>query len=373
MGREKALKIALLVLPPLLAWWSKSPTAPAPHPREAAKRAEGQSPSLGLVWGKLRAFTRQGEAWELIYQPAHGAWLVSVLVPDLDAPGRPALTAAPWLPGSRLSLAAAGFLAGGGEAVGYWERPARRDWLWSTGSVVGGLAAGTPRSPTHPPWASWPFLVMVSLFLAGAVGRRLLAMPATAGLRRWVLWACVLLLPACIGLARLWGPLFAAGVRPFISLLLFQVACLLVLGGAAVGLYIFPVFAQKPAFWPVALGFTGGWLAGFSLAPPWTAALAAVPWRWALLVAGPVIAGYLLDLAATGARILLSPLRRWAGWVAGGLAGVSLWWGGDWGWVLAVLLLFVLWPHGQSFWLAVAVPAGFIPRAWLAGVGWWGP
>lgn len=345
---------------------------PAGPPAWAVRRAENQAPSLGLLWGKLRAFSREREGWLLVYQPAHGAWVVTVWVPDLDAPERPSLEAASWLPGGRLSASAVQRMSGE-EPLGFVEGLARRDWRLAQGMVVGTLlvAQPMPRKPLASA-VSWPLQMAAGLLLAGAVSRRMRPQPRAPRLRRVVMMACVFLVFAVIGTSRLLWPIFAPGIRPFVSLLLFQAFATLVLAVVAACAFVLPAFAHKPSWWSVGLGFCGGWILGLVTAPSWAVVAAAAPSRWMLAVAGPVVAGYLGDLMAAGGRLLLSPLGRLAPAAAVMAAGAGLAVGG-WGVALAAVLLVAAWPPAQAFFFATALAAGFLPGAWWASVGWWGP
>lgn len=373
MAYPKALKLAVVVVPVVVASFFLPPREVAGPPAAAAQRAERQAPALGVVWGKLRAFCREKRAWRLTYQPTHGAWVVIVRVPDLGAPEQPCLRAASWLPGARLSAAAVGHLAGGEQPLGFAEGLARRDWWFADRMVVGSLVVAKPPSAVElgvP--VTWPMAAAVGLLLAGAVGRRMRPQPPLPALRRAVVASCALLLVAVAGASRLAWPLFTPGVRPFVSLLLFQAFGALMLAWVAAASFVLPAFASPPQWWPVGTGFSAGWLLGVVAAPPWAVAVAGAPPRVLLLVAAPVVAGYLADLAASGGRLLLAPLRKLAPWVAVAVAGAGLL-AGRWGIVLAGVLFTAAWHPAQSFWFAVALAGGFLPGTWWGSVGWWGP
>lgn len=373
MAVPTALKLGVVVMPAVAASLVLPSRQVAGPPSAAAQRAERQAATVGLVWGKLRAFCREEGAWRLTYQPTHGAWVVTVRVPDLGPPEDPALHAAPWLPGARLSAGAASRLVGGEQPLGFAELLARRDWWFSHRRVVGSLVVSAPPSPVG--WvapASWPLVGMVALLLAGAVGRRMRPQPPAPLLRRALLVSCALLLVAVPGASRLAWPLFAPGVRPFVSLLLFQALGVLLLASVAAASFLFPAFAGSPGWWSVAAGFSAGWFLGLLTAPSWAVAVAALPPRAVLLLAAPMVVGYLADLAASGARILLAPLGTLAPWAALIGAGVSLM-AGEWGVVLTAVLVTAAWPPAKGFWFAVALAAGFLPGVWWGSVGWWGP
>ncbi len=371
MAVAKVLKGFLVFLPLVVA--SALPERERAVPPEVAvRRAETQAPSLGLLWGKLRAFARERDGWRLFYQPSHGAWVVSVKVRDLHAPELPSLEAASWLAGPRLSAAAVRRFSGN-EPLGLIEGWGRRDW-WVEGRVmVGALLASTPpeRGLSGADFW-WALSLVVGFTLAGAAARRMRPQPRVSAPRRLLLGACALLVFAVPGASRLAWAMFAPGVRPFVSLMVFQGLATVVLGALATAAFAVPAFAEKARWWPVALGFSVGWLLGLSSAPPWAAAVAAVPSRWLLLVAGPVALGFLTDLAAAGWRLLASPFGRWSPLVAGlvGVAGLAT---GQWGLLGGAVMATALCPSAQGFWFAVALAAGFLPGAWWASVGWWGP
>lgn len=372
MAWEKAVKLGVVFAPMVVAAFVVPKKELAGPPSWALRRAESQAPSLGVVWGKLRAFSREGQSWRIVYQPAHGAWVVTVRVPDLGLPERPSLEAASWLPGGRLSASAVRHLSGE-EPLGFVEALARRDWWLAEGMVVGTVLAGKP-VPRKPFAAavSWPLPVAAGLLLAGAVHRRTRPQPRAPGLRRAVTMGCLFLVFAVLGASRAVWPIFAPGVRPFVSLLLFQAFSALVLAVVAACAFVLPAFGHKPTWWSVGLGFCGGWTLGLLSAPDWAVGLAAVPSRWMLLLAGPLVVGYLGDLMGAGGRVLLSPLGRLAPTAAVVAAAGGLWTGGG-GVPLAAILLVAAWPPAQAFWLATALAAGFLPGAWWASVGWWGP
>lgn len=373
MAFAKALKLGVVLAPMAVAAFVFPPRDAAGPPSGAAQRAEGQAPALGLTWGKLRAFSREKGAWRLTYQPWHGAWVVTVRVPDASTPERPSLQAASWLPGARLSAGAARRLAGGQQPLGLAERLARRDWLLADRMVVGSLVVAKPPAPTAlGPAASWPLSAVVGLLLAGAAARRMRPQPPVPVARRAVAFSCAVLLAAAVGTSRLAGPLFVPGVRPFVSLLLFQALCALLLAWVAAASFVLPTFTTAPRWWPVGAGFAAGWLSGLLVAPAWAVAVAAVPPRPLLMVAAPVVAAYLGDLAAGGGHLLIAPLGRLGPWATVAMAGASFASGG-WGMVLGGILLAAVWPPAQRFWFVMALAAGFLPGAWWASVGWWGP
>lgn len=372
MAWERAVKLGVVLAPMVVASFVPATKELAGPPAWAVRRAENQTPSLGLVWGKLRAFAREGASWRLVYQPTHGAWLVTVRVPDLGVPERPSLEAASWLPGGRLSASAVRRLSGK-EPLGFVEGLARRDWRLAQGTVIGALLVGEP-APRKPlaSAVSWPLQMAAGLLLAGAASRRMRPQPRAPGLRRVIMMGCLFLVFAVVGASRLVWPIFAPGVRPFVSLLLFQAFATLVLAVVAACAFVLPAFAHRPGWWSVGLGFCVGWMLGLATAPSWAVAAAAAPSRWILVVAAPVVAGYLGDLMADGGRLLLSPSGRLAPVVAVVAAGAGLVAGG-WGVALAAILLVAAWSPAQAFWFATALAFGFLPGAWWASVGWWGP
>ncbi len=342
--------------------------------QHAQSRAETQAPPLQLSWGKLRAFARCGEAWELVYQPAHGAWVVRVLVPDTAPPHPPRLEVVAWLPGGHLSLAAASFLAGDGSAEGVAERPARRDWWFSQRVVYGALPVAKPERCGRP-WPSVPteLALFFGLCCAGALARRIRLTAADPKLRRVVLVSAAAMLAAVPGATRLAGPLFSPGVRPFITLLVLATAGAVGLGVVGACAYLFPLAAARPCGWVWAVGGVVGWLGGVWLAPLWAQALGALPARWVWLLGGGVLVGYVVDLAGAGVRILLSPLRWLTSGIALLLALTALLAGQD-GWlpVVAACLVAVL-PPGQGFPFATVATSALLAGSWWVSYGVLGP
>jgi len=341
-------------------------------PRQAEKRAEMLAPSLGLPWGKLRAFARREQAWELVYQPAHGAWLLQVVVPDWRPPQPPKLALVSWLPGGRLSLEAARFLAGEKEVQGLAQRPARWDWWFAQKAVFGALPA-VPVTKTSLLPTSWAFGLGVGLLLAGAVSRRLGLHPHHLPLRRLVLGASLAMLAAIPGASQLAVDWFIPGIRPFVNLAMLATLLASLLGLIAAAAYLFPVFSASPRWSSWAFGALAGWTAGVLAAPLWAQSLAGVRGRWLWLLAAPVLAAYVLDLAGSGAGVLLSPLGKLQPWAAAGAAAASLAWGETWGLPLAAVFLSRLGPAGQSFFLCLGMTLSFLPGVWWATMGYAGP
>lgn len=374
MARFRLVIWAALLLAALTGTWLGSRVSRSGSLQQAQSRAEGQAPPLLLTWGKLRAFTRCGEAWELVYQPAHGGWVVRVLVPDTAPPHPPRLEMVAWMPGSHLSLAAASFLAGDGRAESVAERPARRDWWFAERVVYGALPAAKP-GRCGLPWPSVPaeLALFFGLCCAGALARRVHVTLADPKLRRVVLVSATAMLAALPGATRLAGPLFSPGVRPFITLLVLATAGAVGLGVVGACAYLFPLAAAKPCWWVWAGGGVVGWLVGVWLAPGWAQTIGALPARWLWLLGGGVLAGYLVDLAGAGVRMLLSPLRRLASVVVLLLAAAALLVGqGPWLPVGAACLVAAL-PPGQGFFFATAATSGLLAGSWWVSYGVFGP
>ncbi|MGQ9752112.1 MAG: hypothetical protein ACUVRE_05650 [Thermoanaerobaculaceae bacterium] len=375
MGRVPALIGVLLLAAFVLGSWGFQSPKRCGSPQQAAQRAEAQATPLNLLWGKLRGFSRLPDSWLLVYQPSHGSWVVSVLVPDLGRPEPPGLAVASWLPGARLSASAAQHLARSPTSpISFAERLARRDWYFQASVVFGALPAGSLESPWRGlgvfPWAGSLFL---GLLASGALARRIRPHPPLPGLRKPILLACLVMLLGVGGVIKLGGDLFVPGVRPFVTLLVLAAAYALALGVIAASAFLFPIFPNSPDWSILGTGVLLGWLAGLSLSPSWSVTIAGLSPRWLWLLAAPILVAFLLDLAATGVALLVTPLGSLARIVGLGAAAMSLAYGGGWGLLTAASFLASLFPSGQRFWLALGLCLGFLPGAWWLSVGWLGP
>ena len=373
MDQAKAVSLLFLLVAGMFvsSWGGRADRCYSPQTAQA--RAEEQAPQLSLLWGKLRAFARKPQGWELVYQPAHGGWVVRVVVPDDAAPQTPALEVAGWLPGSRLSLEAAQFLVRGLQAEGFLDRPARRDWYFPEAVVLGALpAARNPEGEARLgfPWAC---ALLAGLLLAGATARRVGLHPVDRRLRRAMLGAAALGCLALPGAARLGAGFFGPGIRPFVHLTVLGATGFLVLATVAAAAYLFPAFPRRVSWFAWAGGALFGWVCGAVTAPPWTLALAGLPDRCLWLLAAPLLAGYLLDLAGTGAQRLVAPLGRFGVLLLpiGGALALVL--GGSWGLPLGTALVAGALGLGQGLWFATAAVSTFLPGAWWVSVGWLGP
>jgi hypothetical protein len=339
------------------AWYS---------PRGAAERAERDLPALGVLWGKVRGWSRVGPGWTVLWQPSHGMWLVSAWVPDGPGEIRWRLDAAPWLPGVRLSRLAAEELANADGALAQArDRVGRRDWQVGETRVLGALPAGgdLPTSPSQ----RRPLVqaVLVGLLLAGAVARHLVPGVPSRGWRRAVLWAALLLLVTLPELPHLAPMSFQPGVRPWVAELGFGTAAVLLLGALVFAALRFPATAgTTPAGWlPLALAI--GTLAGRFHPALWLVSVAGLRVRLPVLVGVAVIAGWLAGLAGNGLRELLrfSGVARVVGLSLLGVAGTVL--GGPWAGAALAVVAGAAVERGWGTWMGSGVVWG-----WVLGSVW---
>lgn len=375
MVRVPALVGVLLLAAFVLGSWGVPSPRRCGSPQQAAQRAEAQATPLNLVWGKLRGFSRFPDSWLLVYQPSHGSWLVSVLVPDLGPPESPRLAVASWLPGVRLSAGAAQRLARSSTPpISFTDRLARRDWDFQEHVVFGALAAA---KPAHADYGlgllSWTGPLFFGLLTSGALVRRLRPHPPLLGLRKTILLACLAMLLGIPGVTKLGGDFFAPGVRPLVTILVLAAAFVLGLSVIAASAFLFPVLPASPTWSILGTGVLLGWLGGLIFSPSWSVTLAGLSPRWLWLLGAPILVAALLDLAATGVALLLSPLGALARIVGLGAAALSLAYGGGWGLPTAASFLVSLVAANQRFWLALGLSLGFLPGAWWLSVGWLGP
>lgn len=386
-GATAALGGVSLVVP--LRW----ATAPAcVPPQAAAARAESVLPPLGLPWGKLRGWERWLDGWRLVWQPAHGAWTVAAWVPDGAGEVRVRLSAAPWLPGARLSREAARLLAGSsGEGGVATELTGRRDWRFAGAALVGGVRTGSLLEPRQRPRGDMWAAVLLGMALAGAAARTILPGVPSRFFRGLILTAAAVLLLFLPALVALAASGYRPGVRPWVATLAGVGAGAVVLAGVVAAAVRFPVVAGgRTAWWVVGAALCGGALLGVVAPFPWAAALVGTRGAMWTVPAVTVLLGWLACLAADGLR----ELTRWAGTVGrlamAGLAvaavaspspaaplavaacGAASWnratgaWVSlliTWGWVAASLLAGSAWPGAVRLSLGVAL-AGWV----VAGV-----
>ncbi len=368
--------LAVAILTPVESLQDRAPRSPV----EAAQVVERELPPLGLVWGKVRGWARVGSGWVLIWQPAHGAWLLRAWVPDEPEAVRWRLQAAPWLPGVRLSQQAASFVAGGadvsggGEASGAaTERLGRRDWQFGENRVLGALPAGSfVPAVTGESTGVWGALLL-GLLLAGGV-----AIAALPGLpaRGWALFmtagwvAVVILLP---WLAPLGYASFDVAVRPWIAQLSFMGQVVLLAGAVALAGWRFPLVRGGPVAVETGVALAAGLLAGRLEPPGWTATVAGLSVHVPVWLLAAAVAGWLAALAGQGLRELIwfSPtMRRVLAMTAGAVAVLTA---GPWlGPVVAVAGAAVV-PRPRSTWVATAVMWGWVCGATFQSCSWGAP
>lgn len=343
-------------------------------PRLAAERAESEVPGLGLGWGKLRGWKAVNDGWLLTWQPTHGAWLVRAWVPDGPGVVRWRLDVAPWLPGARLSRAAAAERIGCSQAeVVPRERLGRRDWQAGEKRLVGALDAGGPL-PTAPPASGTPWAAaFAGLLLAGALARAAFPGVISRGWRGATLWAALagaVMLPGSLSLA---ASSMSVGVRPWVAELSLVATGAAVLAALAIGAYRFPAkTGRPPALW-VAFALATGVLAGRLHAPDWLIDTAGLPWRAPLWIVAATLGGWLAGLAGEGLRELLEPVYRIRPVVLAALAGVAAAAAGVWLGLVAAIVLAAGEERGHSSWLAVAVAWGWFVGGAVEGCAWAAP
>jgi hypothetical protein len=335
-------------------------------PEQAAERAERELPSLGLQWGKLRGWSRVGPGWTVAWQPSHGSWLMSAWVPDDPGTIRWRLSAAPWLPGVRLSRDAAETLVGdeGGIARAR-DRVGRRDWQLGASRLVGALPAGGDLPPGTVLRRPMIEAVLAGLLLAGAVARHLVPGVPSAGWRRAVGLAVLVLVMTLPQLSALAPLTFEPGVRPWVAELAFGTAAVLLLGALLFAARRFPAVAgNAPLVWLPAAA-AAGVLAGRLEPGTWLLAAASVHVALLVLAALAVLAGWLASLAADGLRELLrfSAVVRMAVLAALAVASVRI--GGPWMGVALAVIAGAGVERGRGTWTATAALWG-----WTFGSVW---
>jgi hypothetical protein len=337
----------------------------ARHPLAAAALAEDTLPRLGLVWGKVRGWDRVGEGWRVVWQPAHGAWLLWAWIPDGAAPTGWWLDVAPWLPGARLSPQAAAAVAGAnGEQVPR-ERLGRRDWHVGEHRVVGALPAGRrvpgPPRETDLAWGS----LLAGLLFAGALGRVLLPVVVSTTWRRVVGWSVLVAIAALPLLAPLAGRRFAVGVRPLVTQLVFAATVAVVLVAVAIAAVRYPAGTGRPPGAVLALCLAAGLLAGRTEPVAWcaeAAGLTARPVVWLLAV---IAGGFLAGLAGDGLRQLIAPAGRAAPALLTVAGATAVPFAGPWLGVSVAVVGAAAGGRGQG------TPAGAAAMlGWLVGATW---
>jgi hypothetical protein len=373
LTRPLALAAGLLAVGAALVVPVRPPDAASWAPIEAAERAETQVPSLGLPWGRLRGWRRSEGGWLLAWQPAHGAWLLQAYVPD--GPGRVMwrLDVASWLPGARLSRAAAALLMGfpTGPAVAE-ERLARRDWRYGSLRLSGALPAGTTfvTPAASSAGGNWD-LVLGGLLFAGMVARMIFPAILTQRSRRIVAAAAAALLASTPWLAPLAEAEFRVGVRPWVTQLVAAAVVALVLGAVIVAVMSLPAGYARPTPLLPSLTFAAGFLAGRLAPASFAAAIEGLTVRGVALACLVVVGGWLAGLAADGLRQALGSTARRRALVlvaaalvvvatagsrtgpvlavllAAAVARPQAGWAASftlWGWAAAVVLTTCLWP-----------------------------
>ncbi len=337
----------------------------ARSPRAAAAHAEATLPPVGLVWGKVRGWERAGGGWRVVWQPAHGAWVLWAWVPDGAADPGWWLEAAPWLPGARLSARAAAAVAGiEGEAAPR-ERLGRRDWEIGGARVVGALAAG--RRVPGPPGGRgvlWGAL-LAGLLLAGAIARVLLPVVVSTAWRRVVGWTAVVAIAALPLLAPLAGRRFAVGVRPLLTQAVFAATAAVALLAVAVAAVRYPAGRGRPPGLVLALCLAAGVLSGRAEPAAWCAEVAGLTARPVVWLLAAVAGGWLAALAADGLRQLLAPARRAAPALLAAGAAAAVPFAGAWQGAAVAVLAATAAGRGQGTPAAALALVG-----WLAGATW---
>jgi hypothetical protein len=335
-------------------------------PAQAAERAERDVPTLGLLWGKVRGWSRVGTGWTVLWQPSHGMWLVSAWVPDGPGEIRWRIDAAPWLPGVRLSGAAAEVLTGlTGGVEQARERLGRRDWQVGESRLLGALPAGGELPSAGSLRRPVVLAVLVGLLLAGAVSRHLVPGVPGRGWRYSVVTVVLLLFVALPELPALAPMGFQPGVRPWVAELAFGTAAVLLLGALVYAGQRFPATVGSPPVGWLPLALAVGTLAGRFEPAIWLVNVAGLTLRLPVLVGLAVLAGWLAGLAGNGLRELLrfSALARVVGLSLLCVAGVGF--GGAWTGVTLAVVSAAAVERGWGTWMGMGVVWG-----WFFGSLW---
>lgn len=330
-------------------------------PAQAAERTERDLPALGLLWGKVRGWSRVGPGWTVLWQPTHGMWLVSAWVPDDPGPIRWRIDAAPWLPGVRLSRDAAEALAGRSAAVAQpRERLGRRDWQVGETRLLGALPAGGEIPAAAPLRRPLLQAVLVGLLLAGAVSRHLVPGVPSPGWRRAAVGVVLLLLATLPELPALAPMTFQPGVRPWVAELAFGTAAVLLLGALMFAAQRFPATVGSPPVGWLPVALAAGTVAGRLEPAAWLVGAAGLELRLPVLVGVAVLLGWLAGLAGNGLRELLrfSAFARVVGLSLLAVAGVAL--GGAWTGVTLAVVAAAAVERGWGTWMGAGVVWGWV-------------
>ncbi len=332
-------------------------------PVEAAFRTEDTIAPVGLVWGRLRGWSRVEDGWELVWQPAHGAWLVRTWTGD--GPGEPEwrLEAAPWLPGSRLTRRAAGALLDTSATPAVREdRLGRRDWRIGTDRLLGALPAGTSLPLAAPRTGWWWTAVIAGLLLAGTVAR--VVFPAVPRrLARYTVAAVVVALAVTLPWdTALAASVFRVGVRPWVTEMVAMTVAALVLGAVLMAVISFPAAVARAEAAMLAVALPAGLLAG-RLAPGTVIAeVGGLNDRVVVWAGAIVVGGWLAALAGDGLRQLLGGTSRWRRWLLLVAAVGAVAAAGEYTGVLVAVLAAAAVERGQGTWMG-----GLVLLGWLAG------
>ena len=360
-----AATVAVPVAP--VAWRASSP------PGVAAARVEREAPSVGLGWGRLRGWEREGEGWRLVWQPAHGAWMVRAWVADGPAPIAWRLDAASWLPGVRLSEHAARSLVGGTDGGAAREQSGRRDWAFADARLLGALPAGgrlpaSERTP-GPPWV----VLLGGCLVAGALSRAVFPGAVSAAWRRVTVVSAVFIVPTLPFATALGADSFRVGVRPWIAELVVVGAALVLLGAVAAAAVRFPAPRGAPRGLAVLLAAAAGLLAGRLQPVPQLADIAGLNIRGVLWAALIVLCGWLAALGGEGLRELLRPVGPLRSTVLLVLGVAALLTAGPWLAAILGLVASAAGDRGDGPWVGTAVAWGWIVGGTLASCAWAAP
>lgn len=343
-------------------------------PAIAAERAEREVPGLGLGWGKLRGWKAASDGWLLTWQPTHGAWLVRAWVPDGPGAVRWRLDAAPWLPGARISRAAAAEWTGNSQSeVVPRERLGRRDWQAGGKRLVGALDGGGPLPSIPAMGGSMWAAAFAGLLLAGALARAAFPGVISRGWRSATVWAALagaLLLPGLLPLA---ARSLDVGVRPWVAELSLVATGATVLVALAIGAYRFPAkTGRPPALW-TGFALAAGLLAGRLHAPDWLVDTAGLPWRAPVWIVAAVLGGWLAGLAGEGLRELLEPAYRVRPVILAAVGSLAAATSGVWLGPVVAVVLAAGGERGHSSWLATAAAWGWVVGGVVESCAWAAP